>query len=286
MDTESADQRRRPRWRFERKPRCSGHFRDPSQVEVTVGGNAAPVTGTAATKSNAYNSAYPYPATTVTFTVPSGTIGAADLTVTTQDGSHTLSGGFHYIESLEDYSPPASGTTYRSLLFNPKRNEVYLSSDGRVDVFSSSSLGFTGSFNPAALNGKSLGGMAISPDGNTLYITDTSDGSLLVVDPTNLSAATAAISIAPASVSSNCLYGPVFVAVTSDSKAYITYDNTSSQNCSPSNIANSYLVNLNTGSVSIPSWGGMNCGGYFAASAEWNTVRSLSDRRVWIFLCL
>jgi hypothetical protein len=239
---------------------------DSSQVQLTVGGNPVSSVQYSPAGGGGINP-YPFPATVLTFPVPPGTKGPANVSLTTPDGTTTLNAAFRYAQAVADYAAPTNGTVYHSLLLNPTRNEVYLSAGDHVDVFSISSLSFTGSLTPVSLSGKTLGGLAISPDGNTLYVADTTDGSLLVAALSNLGAGATPIPIAPSSVDNNCLYGPTVVAVTNNSKAYVTYDTTYSGSCFPADIPTTYLVDLQTSTVSTP-FAGTNCGGYMATSAD------------------
>jgi len=240
---------------------------DSTQVQLTIGGNNAAITASGQPNN------YPFPATKLTFSAPAGITGPADISLVTPSGTTTIKDGFRYSQSVQDYPAPVSGTVYHSLLFNPKLNELYLSAGDHVDVFSAASMSFGSSLSSAALSGKIFGGLAISPDGNTLYVTDTTDGSLLIADPKNLSAGVTAIPIAPASIQNNCLYGPVFVAVTSNSKAYVTYDTTYSANCAPGfSFPTSYLVDLPTHAVSTPSFNRTNCGGNTVTSRDGNEL--------------
>jgi len=240
---------------------------DPSLVQLTIGGVPATVT-LAGPASISSPPAYPFPVSKVSFTTPPGSGGAADVVLTTSNGSTTLKDGFHYATSAQDFAAPVSGTTYRALLYNSKRNELYLSGGDHVDIFSTSSSAFVHSITSSALTGKLLGGMAVSPDGNTLYITDTSDGLLLVANLSSLSSSLVSIPVATATQANGCLVGPLSVAVTSDSKAYVAYGTISLNHCS--NLGNSayYRVDLQTSIVTTPSFLSSNCEGNFAASSD------------------
>ena len=244
---------------------------DPSQIQVTIGGAPATVTGSIAL-STAVPPQYPFSLMQVNFTTPPGSGGAADVSLTTSNGTATLKDAFHYATSIQDYAPPVSGTSYQLLLYNSKRNELYLNGGDHIDIFSPSSATFVNSISPAALAGKILSGLALSPDGNKLYIGDTSDGLLLVADLSNLSSSLISIPIAPASQANGCLTGPFSVAVTSDSKAYVSYYTISTNHCSNFAFPTDYQVDLQTNVVSTPSFVISNCRGNFTASGDGNEL--------------
>jgi IPT/TIG domain len=185
---------------------------------VSVGGN----TGTITTTAGQYPplSGEPYPSTILNYTFPPGSNGFADLQIQTPIGTGKLSKAIYYAKSVTDY---ASSDTFTSVLLDGKRNQVYLTAGDHVDVFSTTSNQFLAPIYPAAQSAnKQFTGVALTPDGGQLLVTDLQDGSLAVVNPDTPSN-TFAIPIAPEVKSTNnCPVGPLYVAATSNQKAFVT----------------------------------------------------------------
>lgn len=186
---------------------------DPSQTNVTIGGNAASIQSV-----HFFNSdqAYPYPLQYVTVIVPPGLAGRADVAVKTAVGQATLSAGFLYASSLQTY---ASSQSYNALLFDEKRGILYASTNSQIVRFSPSSSTFLTPITPPSLTGQNqFQGMSLTPDGSRLLVANKQDVSVAVIDPDNPSGAHA-ISVP---TNSAILAGPAFVAATSTGKALIS----------------------------------------------------------------
>jgi hypothetical protein len=185
---------------------------------VSVGGN----TGTITTTAGQYPplSGEPYPSTILNYNFPSGSNGFADLQIQTPIGTGTLSKAIYYAKSVTDYP---SSDTFTSVLLDAKRNQLYLTAGDHVDVFSTTSNHFLAPIYPAAQGAnKQFTGLALTPDSSQLLVTDLQDGSLAVVNP-DAPSNTFAIPIAPEVKSTNnCPVGPLYVAATSNHKAFVT----------------------------------------------------------------
>ena len=152
----------------------------------------------------------PYPNKILSYTVPPGSPGWADLKLTTQDGTSTFPRGLFYAKSVTDY---ASADTFTSVLYDPVRHQLYLSAGDHIDVFSLLSNSFVAKWNPpAAGNSKQFTGLALTPDGSSLLAADLLDGSLAVLNPDN-PATSYVIPITPVQTGNpGCNIGPLYVA--------------------------------------------------------------------------
>jgi hypothetical protein len=161
----------------------------------------------------------PYSNKTLSYTVPAGTPGWADMAVTTPDGSSTLPKAMFYAQSVIDYSSPDS---LEAVLYDPTRDQLFLSAGDHIDVFSLTSQQFQSPLTPPAVQGstKLFAGLALTPDGSLLLATDLADGSLAVVDPDNPGNSYAVAVSTPSG--SGCAFGPIYVAGTSNNKAFVT----------------------------------------------------------------
>jgi hypothetical protein len=233
---------------------------DPSEGTLAVGGNTAIIT----TVKGQYPplSGEPYPSTILSYTIPAGAPGLADLQVSSSaNGTGSLPKAILYAKSVNDYS---SSDTFAAVIHDAKRKQVYLSAGDHVDVFSLDSNQFVAPLHPAA-NGstKQFAGLALTPDGSELLVTDLLDGSLAVINP-DVPATTFAIAIAPATIdtANNCEVGPLYVAAASGNLAFVTYGSLPATSCYVS--GSLYVVNLQSRAVTQPS----KCSGGVSAAAN------------------
>lgn len=190
---------------------------DPTQIQVTVGGqNANVVSATSPTFDGRYFPfTYPYPAVDVKVALPPGS-GDEDLTVTTSSGTATLAKAIHYVQSVTDYS---STDTFRAILLDRKRNQLYLSAGDHIDVFSLATMTFLSPFTPPALNGqKGFHGLALTPDGSELIVANFPDGSVALI---NLDAPSSATAVQAIPTGALLNPGPENVVTTKNGTAFI-----------------------------------------------------------------
>jgi hypothetical protein len=227
---------------------------DSSGGSVTVGGSPATITSQA-TQYLPFTGE-PFPTTYLDFTVPSGSPGWADISVTTPAGTGTLSKSLFYAKSVTDY---ASADTLTSVLYDAPRNQVYLTASDHVDVFSLSSNQFATSLvPPASGRTKQFTGLALTPDGSELLVTDLQDGSLGVINPDSPSTAFV-IPITPEySPYNNCSDGPLYVAASADNKAFVVTGSLPAASCPAQ--GELYVANLQTKTAAQPNPSSNPCG--------------------------
>lgn len=190
----------------------------------------------------------PYPNKVLSYTVPPGSPGWADLRLTTPDGTSTLSRGLFYAKSATDY---ASADTFAAVLYDGARQQLYLSAGDHIDVFSLQSNTFVAKWNPpAAGNAKQFTGLALTPDGSSLLAADLLDGSLAVLSPDN-PGTNYVIPITPVQRGNpGCNIGPLYVAGLINQTAAVQLGGlpSSAGGCPPYGAV--YMVNLTTRAVS------------------------------------
>ncbi len=222
---------------------------DSSGGTVTIGGNTASIT-TQTTQYPPYTGE-PFPSTFLQYTIPQGAPGWADLQVKTPNGTGSLPRAVFYAKSVTDY---ASADKFTAVLYDEKRQQVYLSAGDHIDVFSMASGQFVSPLTPASQHSASqFTGLALTPDGSHLLAANLLDGSLGVINPDN-PADNYAISIAPAAPGSpnpGCTTGPLYVAGAAGNLAFVTYGNLPAPSCPAEGLT--YVVNLQAHTASRPT---------------------------------
>jgi len=184
-----------------------------SALQVQMGGNKASVT-----HADLYpaESAFPFPLQHLQVTVPAGSPGAQNITLTSPSGSTTISKGFHYLESVQDYS---TTDTLLDVVYDQSRQQLYLSAGNHVDVFSLSSNSFLPSITPPTLTGtRQLAGMALTPDDSKLLVANFGDDSVGIINPDAPSGAVAVQIVPPGTFASPV---PDHIATTSLNTAFV-----------------------------------------------------------------
>ena len=229
---------------------------NPSQNLVLVGGNAATVTS----KTSQYP---PFTGEQtdmfLSYTVPAGSPGRADLTVANPNGTGKLAKAFLYAQSVTDY-PTSDSPSF--VLFDGGRNKLYLSAGSHIDVFSLSSRSFASPLN-SPVNGSQFEGLALTPDGKSLLAADLTTGALAVFNPDTPSTSYE-ISI-PGSVPSltQCPTGPLFVAPDNQGNALVVSGKVIGISCGPGGPL--FIANL--ASKTSSKFAAPGCGPQFGSTA-------------------
>jgi hypothetical protein len=155
----------------------------PTDLQVTIGGKQAQITSYS---RNAYGVlSPPFPLESVSYIIPTGVSGgSADITVATQAGSITLSGGMSYLPAARQV--PLSGAVLAQGIFDATRNLYYFTDASEIQVFSKAQGQWLVPIQvPAAPAGTKhrLWGIALSPDGSKLAISDTGTAVIYLIDP-------------------------------------------------------------------------------------------------------
>jgi len=180
-------------------------------LTVTIGNQAAAITSQTLFPAE---TPYPFPLQHLKVTVPSGSPGAQNITINSSNGTATIPGGFHFARSVTDYPSPVQ---FHTVLYDKQRQQLYLSSQGRVDVFSLNSSVYLAPIVPPTLTGNlELWGMALTPDLSRLLVANYADESVAIINPDQPSSAQAvAVGM-----------GPYTIATTNTNQAFIAPANT------------------------------------------------------------
>jgi hypothetical protein len=218
---------------------------------LTVGGTAATIIPTPS--FGAPHTGEPFPTFVTSYTVPAGSPGWVDIALTTPNGNSTLPKSFFYAQSVTDHS---SADTFRAVLFDPKRQQVYLSAGDHIDVFSLGSNTFLTPLQPPAQGAaKRFMGLSMTPDGSELLAADMLDGSIAVINPDN-PPASIFIPVVPAVTQGSCTNGPVNALPIPGNKALALYGYLPEAPCQPGGAL--YTVDL-TSHASSPTFIPQSC---------------------------
>jgi|HubBroStandDraft_5_1064220.scaffolds.fasta_scaffold07341_2 hypothetical protein len=156
----------------------------PSGLQVTVAGAAAQIT---AFNSNAYELAYPpFPLQSIAYTVPPGTSGSAvNLAVTTNSGSTTATGALTYLPPTQPF--PLTGSTLAQGIYDSYTDLYYFTDTNQIQVFSRTQGKWLAPIpiTPPPGTTERLWGIALSPDGRKLAVSDLTAGAIYLLDPAN-----------------------------------------------------------------------------------------------------
>src|SRR5262249_37500028 len=106
----------------------------------------------------------------------------ADVVVSSLTGSATLSRGFAYLQSEQVFSKPG---LHKFLLYDQKRQRLYLTNIDHVDVFDLGSAHFLASIQPPGGPPPNAGlrGLGLTPDGSQMIVADFGAQSLYLINP-------------------------------------------------------------------------------------------------------
>lgn len=162
----------------------------PLDLQVSIGGVGAPVTSYSPDPYR--NLAYPFyftapplPKTSLLYTIPAGTTGTtATISVSNASGSTTATTKLTYLPSVQQY--PLDGQLVDGI-YDPHRDVYYFSDVNRVRVFSLKQSAWLSPIDiPAAYGAygpQRLWGLALSPDGSKLAVSDPGAIAIYIIDP-------------------------------------------------------------------------------------------------------
>jgi len=197
-----------------------GFGSDPAKIFVKIGGATAVVQKvegvTTITPSLGLDLTYPFSLERITLQTPPGSSGKADIFVSAPAGSATSAKSFQYLQSVQSYSNPA---LYKFLLYDQKRQRLYLSNIDHVDVFDLQQNIFLTPLQPPGGPPPTAGlrGLALTPDGSQLVVADFGSQDIYLFDPS-----TGTGTIVPVGgVSGFTNSGPARVAATSTQTVFV-----------------------------------------------------------------
>jgi hypothetical protein len=120
-----------------------GFGSDATQITAKIGGGSAIVQNVedvpSIDPSLALDSTYPFPLQRITLLTPPGTPGQADVTIISTAGATTSARAFQFTQSAQVFAKPG---LYKFILYDQKRQSLYLSATDHVDVFDLSAAQF------------------------------------------------------------------------------------------------------------------------------------------------
>lgn len=155
----------------------------PTDLQITVGGEPAQITSY---NANAYGvDSPPFLLQSVSYTIPAGAAGmSSDITVTTGSGAATLANGMSYLPATQKFT--LSGAVLAQGIYDPTRDVYYFTDAAEIRVFSKAQGQWLTPIQvPAAPSGTThrLWGIALSPDGSNLAVSDIGDAMIYLLDP-------------------------------------------------------------------------------------------------------
>jgi hypothetical protein len=162
------------------------------------------------------DASYPFPLQRIMVTAPSGSAGKADVTVSVQSESATAKLAFQYLQSEQIF---AKAGFYKFVLYDQKRQRVYLSNIDRVDVFDLGTEAFrSGILPPGGPPPNALiRQAALTPDASKLVVADFGAQNIYLIDPDTASGTAVGVG----GVAGDANSGPVRVAATSAQTVFV-----------------------------------------------------------------
>jgi hypothetical protein len=150
-------------------------------LQVSVGGQPATITQYF---PQPYSQVpwYPFPLEAVNYTIPAGSRGtSSSVTISSSGGSVTASNAIQYEPAIQQF--PLAGAVLVQGIYDRTRNLYYFTDQTQVRVFSRSSGQFRASI-PMPAGASRLWGIALSPDGSKLAVSDAGTNVIYVLNPT------------------------------------------------------------------------------------------------------
>jgi hypothetical protein len=198
-----------------------GFGADATQITAKIGGASSVLqkveTFTTIASSLALDATYPFPLQRITLLTPPGAPGQSDVTVTSAAGTTTSARAFQYTQSAQIFPKPG---LYKFVLYDQKRQWLYLSATDHVDVFDLAAAQFhamritpPGGPPPNA----ALRGLALTPNASQLIVADFGAQSVYLLNPD----AATGTSVPVGGVAGFLNSGPARVAATSTQTVFV-----------------------------------------------------------------
>lgn len=197
-----------------------GFGSDASKLSVKIGGSTATVQKidpvSTLLPSLGLDATYPFPLQRITLTTPAGSPGSADIVLNSPSGSTTLARGFSFLQN--EQVDKLTGL-YKFVLYDRKRNRLYLSNIDHVDVFDLGLNAFVGTIQPPGgpPPNSGLRGLALTPDSSQLAIADFGAQSVYLMNPDAATGSASFVGGIPGYANS----GPSLVAATSANTIFV-----------------------------------------------------------------
>jgi hypothetical protein len=198
-----------------------GFGSDAGKISAKIGGVNATVqkveSVTSIASSLGLDASYPFSLERLTLTTPPGAPGKADVTITSPSGTAIAPKSFQFLQSLKSSAKPG---VYKFLLYDQTRQRIYLSAPDHVDVFDLSLGTYVAPIQPPGgpTIHTGLRGLALTPDGTQLIVTDFGAQNIYLMDPANGTGTIVSVGGVPGFTNS----GPARVAATSSQTVFVS----------------------------------------------------------------
>ncbi len=141
---------------------------------------------------------------------PPGSSGKADVFVSTPAGSTTSAKSFQYLQSVQSHAKPGF---FKFLLYDQKRQRLYLTNNEHVDIFDFQQNTFLAPLQPPGGPPPNAGlrGLALTPDSSQLIVADFGAQNVYLLGPVKGTGTSVSVGGVPGFTNS----GPARVAATS-----------------------------------------------------------------------
>jgi hypothetical protein len=159
-----------------------GYGQHQSGLQVTIGGETATIVQYLPTLATAaLDPYYPFPLEGIVVTVPPGVPGSAvDITVSNANGSYSAKSSFTYLSATQQF--PVSGAELVQGIYDKYRDVYYFTDQSQIRVFSRAQGQWLSSI--PIPNSFRLWGVALSPDGSKLAVSDAGLNLIYLINPT------------------------------------------------------------------------------------------------------
>ncbi len=193
---------------------------DATKITVKIGGANATVqkvdSVTSIAASLGLGASYPFSLERITLQTPPGSSGKADVFVSAPAGSATSARSFQFLQSVQSHAKPG---LFKFLLYDQKRQRIYLANVDHADVFDLQQSIFLSPLLPpgGAPPNAGLRGLALTPDGSQLIVADFGAQNIYLLDPVMGSGTTVFVGGVAGFMNS----GPARVATTSAQTVFV-----------------------------------------------------------------
>jgi hypothetical protein len=197
-----------------------GFGSDASKVSVKIGGASATVqkveNATSIVPSLGLDASYPFSLQRITLQTPAGTSGKSDVVVTSPAGTATSAKAFQYLQDVHLYQ---NAGLDKFVLYDQKRQWVYLSNADHIDVFDLKAAAFRAALPPPGGPPPNAGlrGLALTPDSTQLIVADFGAQNVYLLDPDKGTGSSVPVGGVPGFFNS----GPARVAATSTQTVFV-----------------------------------------------------------------
>ncbi len=184
-------------------------------AQITIGGKPVDLTNAPFNASASAN----YPVQSLTVTVPAGTPGWADITLTNNVGTDTLKRGLEYLKT----EATVTGGPFRFAVYDSVRNLFYLTGGSNsVAVFDPKTQTMLSPLQSSSVSASAvLEGLALTPDDSKLLVADPADESVVIFDLTNNSSTSVNVLLSTNPPSGTP--GPFSVATAANNRAFVSF---------------------------------------------------------------